>query len=312
MGRQKKMHKHSLIFVILITLLGGYGCTGLNPLPNAARSGDTIALAVGSPVGMTRANTTATFTSDSDGIPVDITPNIRAIFKLYADKTSNVYEDGSNTASLVESAGHEQWVTVVALDLPTLPVGPGVVKFTTTATYPPIDSHINNVPIPLEILAGEGSSNSFPYQVGNFFVSSGNLGRLEALPQAVFAPTLPSAACPCPDYGAIEVKVHMPTNAGISLPEYFVKVNADDLTVKTESSRSVAYGLVNGEDLTVILTSLSGKLQYYEARFSVALRSGITFSGTPSVTSIRYFDVDGTEISGPQPSPTGDYNVVMM
>ena len=307
------MHKHSLIVIIMITLLGGYGCTGLSPLPNAGRPGDTVALAVGSPVGMTRANTTATFTSNSGGSPVAL--NIRAIFKLYADKASNVYEDGSNTASLVESAGHEQWVTVVALDLPTsptLPVGPGVIQFTTTATYPPIDSHINNVPIPFEILAGQGSSNSFPYQVGSFFVSSGNLARLEALPQAVFSPTLPSAACPCPDYGAIEVKVHMPTNAGISLPEYFVKVIADDMTVKTESSRSVAYGLTNGEDLTVMLTSVTGKLQYYEARFSVALRSGITFSGTPSVTSIRYFDVNGIEKDGPQPAPTGDYNVVMM
>ena len=41
---------------------------------------------------MKRANTSAIFTSDIDGIPVNITPNIRAIFKLYADPASKVYE----------------------------------------------------------------------------------------------------------------------------------------------------------------------------------------------------------------------------
>jgi len=46
----------------------------------AARPGDTITLAVGSQDGMNASNTTVTFTSDSDNIPVDLTPNIRAIF----------------------------------------------------------------------------------------------------------------------------------------------------------------------------------------------------------------------------------------
>jgi len=305
------------MFIVCASLLLGAGCTALNPFPRAAKMGDTVALAVGSPIGMTRANTTATFTSDvpgpTFGVPVDITSSIRAIFKLYADKASEVYQSGSNTGILVGSAGHEQWVTIAAIDLPItgLTVGAGNVRFNTTAVYPGVDIHINNVDIPLEILAGTGSRQSFDYQVGNFSVVDGDLGRLEARPRAVFGPAYPSAFCPCPDYGAIEVKVNMPTNFGPTIPPEFVQVIEEDLTVNTASNRNVLYGLNNGEDLTVILTSLTGKLKYYEARFSVALRAA-SFTATPTVTSVRYFDLNGVEITGPLPTPGGDYGVVMM
>lgn len=302
--------------MLFTTVLFGAGCTALHTFPSKAQWGDTVALAVGSPVGMTRANTTATFTSAADGIPRNITSNIRAIFKLYADKASEVYQSGSNTGTLVGSAGHEQWVTIAVIDLPafspTLPLGPGNVRFTTTAVYPGVDIPINNVDIPLEILSGAGSRQSFDYQVGTFSVVDGDLGRLEARPRAAFGPAYPSAACPCPDYGAIEVKVSMPTNFGPALPVPFVQVLADDLMVKTESNRGMIYGLNNGQDLTVILTSMTGKLKYNEARFSVVLRTGAIFTATPTVTSVRYFDLNGVEIAGPVPAPTGDYDVTMM
>jgi hypothetical protein len=289
----------------------------LNTFPSAARWGDTVALAVGSPVGMTRANTTATFTSTADNIPRDITANIRAIFKLYADKASEVYENGSNTGTLVGSAGHEQWVTIAVIDLPaftpSLPLGPGNVRFNTTAVYPGVDIPINNVDIPLDILAGAGSRQSFDYQVGTFSVVDGNLGRLEARPRAVFGPAYPSVACPCPDYGAIEVKINMPTNFGPALPTPFMQVLEEDLMVNTESNRNLLYGLSNNQqDLTVMLVSMTGKLKYNEARFSVVLRTGASFTGTPTVTSIRYFDLNGSEITGPLPTPGGDYGVTMM
>jgi hypothetical protein len=265
---------------------------------------------------MTRANTTATFTSAADSIPRDITANIRAIFKLYADKASEVYQNGSNTGTLVGSAGHEQWVTIAVIDLPSfspaLPLGPGNVRFNTTAVYPGVDIPINNVDIPLDILAGPGSRQSFDYQVGTFSVVDGDLGRLEARPRAVIGPAYPSAACPCPDYGAIEVKIDMPTNFGPTLPTQFLQVLGEDLMVNTGSNRSMIYGLNNGQDLTVMLFSPTGKLKYNEARFSVVLRTGASFTGTPTVTSVRYFDLNGSEITGPLPTPGGDYGVVMM
>ena len=149
---------HRIVLVLIIAGFFGTGCTALKTFPQAARGGDTIALAVGSPDGMTRANTTATFTSDSDGIPIDITANIRSIFKLYADKASSIYAKFSTTASIVNTSGHEPWVTIVALDLPTgLSTGPGQIQFNTPAAYPTIGSHINNFPVALEILPGTGT-----------------------------------------------------------------------------------------------------------------------------------------------------------
>jgi len=57
----------------------------------------------------------------------------------------------------------------------------------------------------------------------------------------------------------------------------------------------------------VIVSSMTGLLKYYEARFSVVLHSSISFSGTPTVTSIRYFDLNGNEVVG----PVTDYTVAM-
>ena len=301
------------LIISCICVLGilSAGCTALNTFPNAARSGDTITLAVGSPDGMTRANTTATFAPDAnldkipDVTPVDITPSIKSIFKLYADRASSVYQFGSTTGSLTNSAGHEPWLTVVALDLVApdlplgLPVGPGIIQFDTTATYPGIGSHINDVPISIEILPGTGSSANFDYELGIGATETGDLTALEALPRAEFGPEYPSPSCPCPSYGAIEVKVNMPTSFGPVLTSTFMRVLLDDMTPDTGSGRGMSYGLVNGQDLTVMITSLSGALKYQEARFSIVLHSVVSFSGTPTITSIRYFGLDGLELSGP-------------
>jgi hypothetical protein len=91
----------------------------------------------------------------------------------------------------------------------------------------------------------------------------------------------------------------MPTSSGTGLTQNLLRVVADDMTVQTGSGRGVNYGLSGGEDLTVIITSPTGKLKYYEARFSVVLPSFITFSSTPTITSVRYFDLNGNETTGP-------------
>ena len=281
-----------------------HGCTALQPFPNFARGGDTISLAVGSPSDMTRANTTATFTSDIDGIPIDITANIRSIFKLYADPASKVYEFTEVTDDLVESSKHSPWITIVAVDLPQgLTVGAGKIQFNTTATYPAIGSHINDLQIPVEIIDGTGSPNSFTYEFGVGSQTTSALTILESQPVAVFAPAIPSTACPCPDYAAIEVTATIPTSVG-ELDPTFIKVIAEDLTVNTKSSRNFIQGS-NGQDLTVIFTSNTEKLKYYEAQFSVALHSALSFSGTPTINSVRYFDINGNEVAG----PVADYSV---
>lgn len=309
--------QHFLLYLSLIVFFGS-GCTTLQTFPPRwVKSGDTIALGLGSPLDMTRANTTAKFVYDSDGTEVDLTPNIRAIFKLYPDEESNVFALDANTNQLVLSSGHAPWIVIAAIDLPSdLNTSPteslaGTVQFSTTATYPDFDMHINDIPIPLEVLPGVGSPADFPYQVGSLMETHGDLTRLEADPRAVFQPTFPSTFCPCPDYAAIEIKVNMPAGIGgspVPLADSLIRVVDEDLTVATRSGRSFTYALAaNGEDLTVMLISPTGKLKYYESRFSVFLWPTFDFIGTPTVTSIRYFDLNGDEVAG----PTTDYQVAL-
>lgn len=300
---QKLSQVSSALFLITAYLVIN-GCTALQPFPNVARAGDTLTLAVGSPLDMTRANTTATFTSDIDGVPIDITPNIRSVFKLYADPASKVYETTAVTDDLVFSSNHSPWITIVAVDLPQgLQVGTGIVEINTTATYPNVSTHINDLDLPVEIIAGTGSPNSFTYEFGVGSQLVGDLTSLESQPIAVFGPTIPSVACPCPDYAAIEVTATIPTSLG-SLNQNFVKVIPEDLTVATISGRNFIQG-INGQDLTVIFTSNTEKLKYYEAQFTVALHSTFSFTGTPTINSVRYFDINGNEVSG----PVADYSV---
>ncbi|VAW69808.1 hypothetical protein MNBD_GAMMA10-2479 [hydrothermal vent metagenome] len=276
------------------------GCTAVQTFPNVAREGDTISLAVGSPRNMTRANTTAIFT-DADGLSKNITANIRAIFRLYPDPASRVYMPGvSGITNLVDSSGHSPWITVVALDLPSeIASGPGEIQFTTSATYPAIGSHINDFPISIMIIEGVGSANSFNYEFGVNSPRTGDLKILESQPKAVFGPVYPDPSCPCPDYAVIEVRVAIPTASGV-LSNKFIRVLAEDLTVKTESGRNVSYSVSgDGSELIVAFTSVEEKLKYYEAQFSVVLHELDSFTDVPIINSIRYFDINGDEVTGP-------------
>jgi hypothetical protein len=55
-----------------------------------------------------------------------------------------------------------------------------------------------------------------------------------------------------------------------------------------------------------MLLSPTGKLRYYEPRFSIVPINNqdqvISFAGTPTITSVRYFDINGNQVAGPLPS----------
>lgn len=307
--------------VVYILVLGAVflgGCTAYKTFPNAVRAGDTITLTVGSPDGMTRANTTATFISEADPEnQIDVTPNIRAIFKLYADQASLVYEAFTVfTEQIVMTSGHAPSVTVVVIDLPTgLPTGPARIEFSTTATYPTIGSHINDLntntqrlvaqghidpPIALNILPGTGAPTEFPYEFGIGWFMKGDLTWLEAQTHAQVSPPF-QAGNPAswPEYGAVEVKMNLDTD--LPLTDSLFRVVADEVSFYTNSQRSVVSSL-NGNELTVIFISPKGKLQYYEPRFAVVLDSSVNFSQVPvpaTISSIKYYDVDGNVATGP-------------
>jgi len=290
----------SALFInILLT-----GCTGLQTFPNVARAGDTVALAIGSPDGATRSNTTAVFVSKNDPgyptTPVLYPLTIRSLFRLYGDKASIQYQRNYTTKQIIDTSGHEHWVTVAAIDLPTtLPKEPGEVRFTTTAPYPTVNSNINNVAIDLEILpatAGSGMASLFPIELGQGAVGNGDLLSLEPQTHAVIYPTFLGGSNPWPDFGAIELKVSMPT--GTPIADRSLRVLVDDMSMTTDSKRSVI-SRKNGTDLTVGLLSPSGKLKYFEARVEIVLPSGGTFSGTPTITSVSYYDINGNPVAGP-------------
>lgn len=296
--------RYLFYFISLLSLL--QGCTALQSFPHAARAGDTVALAVGSPSDMTRGNTTAIIT-DVNGMETDITPAIRSFFKLFADPMSKVYSYEAPTQNLVTSSGHDPWISIVVIDLPIgLPVGLANISFNTTAIYPSVGSHINDRDLAINILPGVGIPNNFTYEFGIGSSLNGNLKLLEPQKSAVYGHAYPSTACPCPDYAAIEIRTTIPSSLG-GIANDWIRVIPQDLTVLTYSGRNVSHGVTSaGDELLVTFYSTDAKLKYFEAQFSVVLVGG-SFVGTPTINSIKYFDIDGKEVLG----PATDFNVTM-
>ncbi len=142
-----------LVLASLLTILIQYGCSGLQPLPTAARSGDTIVLGIGTIRGLDRGDVTATLTSASDpDNPVDITTGIRAVFNLYPDPVSEAAR-----YSVANAVGHSMQ-TMVVLDLPqNLPTGSATIDIDTNIGL--ILPNISDQTI--EILPGVGSAHDF-------------------------------------------------------------------------------------------------------------------------------------------------------
>ena len=307
-----------LFYVLPLITTTLCGCTAYKVFPYEARGGDTITLAVGSPDNMSRANTSATFISASDPEnPVNLTPNIRSIFKLYADKASHVYDTpGLFTGEIVRTSGHMPWISIIAIDLPTaLPLGQSKIEISTTATYPTIGSNINDLtantqtlvdeghiepPIALNILPGTGAPMEFPYEFGLGWFYTGDLTWLEPQTNVQISPPFqtdnPSG---WPTYGAVEIRLALDTD--VALTDSLYRIIADEMSFYTKSQRSIVTG-INDNELTVMFISPQGLLQYYEPRFAVVLDSGVHFSNVPypaSISSIKYYDINGNLASGP-------------
>ncbi|HIO13628.1 MAG TPA: hypothetical protein EYN15_00335 [Chromatiales bacterium] len=277
------------------------GCTAVNTFPVVARQGDTIALAVGSADGMNRNNTTVEFV-DFASASHDLTANMRGIFKLYPDTASRAW-DGSQTSVLIASSFHEPWITILALDLPSsgLAIGQGVLNITSTATYAPLVAHINNSPISLEIIAGTGSSATLDFIKGSDpnITDPGDLTALEAKTTIFVRPTDLTDTGP---YGAIEIILDLESSIGASMTPPKCRLKVEDLNILTGSASNSLWSLdPDGRTYKVVLLSPTGGLEGYEARFQVTFKKAAhSVVGVPSITSVRYFDVNGVEVfTGP-------------
>lgn len=307
---------------LLAVCLLAASCTTIQSFPIAARPGDTISLAVGSQDGMNEGNTTVTFISDSDLTPIDITAKVRAIFNLYSDKATNTYSP--NIQSIRDNFSylhHEPWQSVIVLNLPTtLPVGPGNIRVQTTAPQPaaPLEPslnglypNLNDVDISLEILPGTGSSNLFNYKTIFNGTLVGNLGELEPGRQALIRPPKADPGDQWPGtFSAIEIKLNVPmtdqSGSGV-VNDDSIRLVPQDVSMFTGSKAQLTWQY-DGTDITVLYISSSDKLKYYEPRFAIVAELA-DFDAPPTITSIRYFDSLGNEVTGPIIS---DYSVGLL
>ncbi len=317
--------KKSLVVRVMGLLLSGLllaGCTTIQAFPMAARPGDTISLAVGSQDGMNEGNTTVTFTSDADLIPIDMTANVRSIFNLYSDKASNTYSP--NIQFIRDNFSylhHEPWQSVIVLDLPsTLPLGPGNVRVQTTVpqpvgalepglngTYP----DLNDIDISLEILPGTGISNPFKYKTVFNGTLAGDLGELSPGRQALIRPPKADPGDLWPGtFSAIEFKLTVPmtdqSGSGI-VNDDSIRLVSQDVSMFTGSKAQLTWQY-DGAEITVLFISSADKLKYYEPRFSIMAELA-DFDVPPTLTSVRYFDGLGNEVTGPAIS---DYSISLL
>jgi len=295
----KRVKLRTRIFALVPVLLAG--CVGLQTFPHVARSGDTITLALGSLEGATVSNTSAIFTSDAaPDASVDLSANIEAIFKLYPDKTSRVALVSDATRIPVNS-GHQAWVTVMVINLPSgLPSGPGVVRVVTGGTSPVMTTAVEEVSVALEILPGIGQPNPLRYLHNQ--VLTGRLGDLEPVPNVELrAEYDPASQAVWPLIGAVEIKWQVPMQV-----EGGGAVLADDIRLVTQDSGVTSGSQLqtrwtrDGEAFHIALLSTTG-IKPYETSLAIGLREGNRFSGEPDrYPEVRYYDMFGEPVSGPE------------
>ena len=158
---------------MMFSLLGGLvGCAGTVPLPAVARAGDTIALGAGWKNKFERESLTVTIMGADSNVVTYApgSPAVRAVINLYPDPLSYIivgtrtglnadYRYGATYGSSINNNNTQKdpdwWQTSIYLDLPpSLPPGTAQVSFQSSngGLYGPI---------PVQILPGVGSPNTF-------------------------------------------------------------------------------------------------------------------------------------------------------
>jgi hypothetical protein len=286
---QKQIRKPSFFTVFIAFFL--QGCVATQSFPTVARGGDTITLAVGSPDGMTKANTTAQFISDVDSSTI-VLP-IRSIIRLRPDQTSQTALFDGLVDAQDNYTVHSQWLTVLVIDLPEgLTIGAGHIDINTSATYGTLPVGVNDIPVSIEIIEGTGVSNDFNYNNNFGGVGAGNLSALEPLPQAVFR--TPNLAWTQVLFAAAEVKINLPLG---SVPTSDIRVVADDFYTKNAQDQVQMNWSRNGDEITVNFISPIATMEPLQLRFSVVLSPGNTFvtAPGPGVVSVKLYDISGEQ-----------------
>ncbi len=297
----------TLLFVLLGSVLGG--CVGTSAFSNSARGGDTVTLALGSPDGMDKATTTVAYFPDSDPVnPIDLTSNVTGLFKLYPDPASYTWLQ-SNATAIAGRSGHGPWLVVMSIDLPTgLPVGTGSVRVTPNAetTYPRFVSPVNLTDIALEILPGTGSPHPFEYVGFSGSLANASLARLQPRKQVIVKPpVLAEGSQNAESYGAVEIvlNIQLTSDDGSPIVDEGIAVYVDPQPSHVNSQLQMFWSR-NGDVYTIRLVSPKGLYQH-EIRTSISPKFPsylYTITGTPSLQSITYYDLNGNLTTGGIPN----------
>lgn len=198
--------KLSRLFILALLISG---CSSMQPLPNYARTGDTILVSLGGtdtnakvPV-LWKENMTATVTDAANSAyPV----KVRNLFRVYSDPTSKYSYSSSQGSYDWESwvsANMGVWLAVIDLSdpatgqYPPLATGSGKISISSPELEPWIDysgfgwswTNGNLGVIPIEILPGTGKPNPLNYMGP---VSHYPLDSLEPAPQVEVRANVPA------------------------------------------------------------------------------------------------------------------------
>ena len=301
------MNNRPIIILLLASLLVATGCTVVHTIPLSAHEGDTIFVAVGSPDDeINAANTDLSYTPNATGTPIAISDTaIDNVFSIYPDKRSSAWLY-SNATIVENSAGHGPRTSVMAVTLPALPAGAGILEIRTTAVYSGSIPSPNGKELALEILSGPGTTSSFNYFGFGGFVQPGDLADLEPLPNLRFAPIW-TGYDNTNLYGAVEVSIAV-DKTGISADDFNIIV---DDKIGTAQTRNVhASWRVQRFVTTVYFISPTGKMQYSDVDFSIVSTDFTTANGNviPTNTDITttWYDIDGNVTTGPAVTVTNN------
>jgi hypothetical protein len=258
---------------------------------------------------MTETNTTVEFFPGPD--PDIVTPipvPIRSITKIYPDRTSKAWL-GEDILSIPRRSSHGPWLSVVVVDLPSLPEGDGYIRVSTNGevTYPRFAATPNTTDLPFTILPGSGAPNPFNYSLIDGVSETGNLGLLAPYAQVVVKPPVPAEGdATSVSYGAIEMNMTIPLRSldGSPIVDDGIAVVLDDQPQNLFNQTQLLWSR-NGDSFTIMLVSPKG-MYSHEGRVSIVPRRGPNYpyvlDGTPVLDLITYYDLDGGLSSGPIPS----------
>lgn len=170
---------------LLILTLGG--CAVIQPLPNAARTGDTLVVGIGATESDLILHTDTARVTVTDAAGSSATVRLRRLFRLYPDPTSPYarragarWSGSDRPIETYASPYQGQWVAVVDLLDPTTEVPPPLATGTATLQF---TSATLNRAVRVEILPGTGSPNPLDgeYHLVNYAAAA----TLEPMPQVV-------------------------------------------------------------------------------------------------------------------------------